>query len=109
MREIKFRWWNAYDCKMVDFNFDDIYGGKIEFGALSFELDSPFVMQFTELQDSKGVDIYFDDVVYITGYGNLLVNNLGDLVILVDALAENDIGEILGNIHENEDLIEASK
>lgn len=109
MKELKFRWWNTYDCKMVDFNFDDIYGGKIEFGALNFHLDSAFVMEFTGLQDSKGIDIYFGYVVYIAGYGNLHVESLGDLVILVDALAENDIGEILGNVHESPELKEVSK
>jgi hypothetical protein len=88
---------------------DELYNGQC-FAWVNHENQNNIIIeQFTGLQDSKGVDIYFYDVVYIAGYGNLLISSLGDLVILVDALSENDIGEILGSINENENLIEASK
>ena len=117
MREVKFR---AFDKSRDDMFtrdfFVDISGRAYEIidssycghDVIKFN-DDLVLMQFTEIRDCDGIEIYFGDIVKIYGYGNLHVDSLGDLMILVDALAENDIGEILGNIYENKDLIEANK
>ena len=117
MREIKFRAWNLDHKWMDDFFF--VSSSGIAHDTPSKTYDTPnteieenpslILMQFTGLKDKRGVDIYFDDVVYIAGYGDLQVEDLGDLMILVDATMENDVGGILGNIHENPELLEANK
>lgn len=111
----KFRAWDSRNNEMV---FSDetpcfyintqgvlfMYGiPKKEGGGYhkSYDVDS-----FTGLTDKNGVDIYFDDMVIIYGHGCLHIEELGDLVILVDAAAENDIGEIIGNIHQSPELLE---
>ena len=56
------------------------------------------IMQWSGLQDSKGVDIYEGDIVYLAGYGDYEVEF--PFIELYEAGMENDIGEILGNIYE---------
>ena len=110
MRVIKFRAWDG--VKIIDtllINFDK-YGdalwldGNLK-GTEPHAWKEEGLMQFTGLKDKSGADIYFDDVVHVYGYGDLQVEGLSCLAILIDALAENDIGDILGNIHENPELI----
>ena len=76
---------------------------KSESGLETIYHKSYDVDPFTGFQDSNGVDIYFNDYITIYGYGVLEIEDLGDLVILVDACAENDIGEIVGNAYENKE------
>ena len=117
MKSNKFRAWDERNNEMVfSENSDCFYINtkgvlfmyaipKSESGLETIYHKSYDVDQFTGLQDINGVDIYFDDVVQVAGYGDLHVEDLGSLMILVDATMENDIGCILGNIHENKELI----
>jgi len=113
MREIKFRAWHVESKTMVNFDMSKVINDKYQQSHLCKLIagthEDGFLMQFTEIRDCDGVEIYFGDIVKIYGYGNLHVDSLGDLMLLVDALSENDIGEILGNIYENKDLIEDNK
>ncbi len=43
--------------------------------------------------------IYFNDVVYITGYGYLHVEDMGDISLLLDCKMEGDVKYIAGNYH----------
>ena len=111
MRELKFRAINIkgefiFGCYVTD--NEDYHAivsplNKSEMKNTPVDVDT--VGQFTGLQDASGVDIYEGDIVYIAGYGALCVSGIGDLVILIDALAENDIGGIIGNIHQNPELL----
>ena len=106
MREIKFRAWNKDENKMskpfkmpymlLDFTGDDGLG-------LMKTLSDEVIMQFTGLRDCNGVCIYDGDVVYLGGYGNYIVEF--PFLELYDSVMENDIGEILGNTHQNPELL----
>ena len=117
----KFSWWNKIDCKMVDFEFSDVYGGKIEFGHLNFTIDDCDVMQFTGLQDKNGIDIYTGDILggYIFGAVMWCDNGLtfafefggecscykcsGDAQL--NDYDKCDL-EVIGNIHQNKNLLD---
>lgn len=134
MRDIKFRAWNqvaahqhmieieqlVYDehesLSISGFPFDKGFGGEVFLTDGQFEL-----MQFTGLQDNNGVDIYEGDIVEIYGTGNCIVSITTQLGVCFtntrdhlsvecahDVLMENDLGLVIGNTHENPELLESN-
>ena len=53
-----------------------------------------------------GREIWFGDIYYNAGYGDLHIKTMGDILLLIEGLAENDIGAYIGNIYQNPELIE---
>ena len=109
MREIKFRVWNTETNKMITnvkemgvFALKSIYTID-EFLVIPTNEKYP-LMQYTGLKDKNGVEIYEGDIVYISGLGNYQVEF--PFIELYEACYENDIGNILGNIYENKDLLD---
>lgn len=104
MRDIKFRAWDGH--KMNE-DVSIIQGEAIKNGyagtAFTAAAKAGQAMQYTGLQDKNGKDIYEGDMVYLGGYGPYLTEF--PFADLYDAAAEEDIGEILGNIHENPELL----
>lgn len=108
MREIKFRAWDKEISRMFQL-------GTIE--SLLTDAQQPGtgehwltctdheLMQYTGLKDKNGVEIYEGDVVLLQGYGNYEVEF--PFLELYDAYPEGDVGKIIGNIHENPDLLES--
>lgn len=94
MREIKFRAWDGEIMQPL-FAINSLSGKVIFNGEVK---DWP-LMQFTGLKDKNGVDIYEDDVIYLAGYGNYTAEF--PFIDLYEGAAENDIGAIVGNIHQN--------
>lgn len=111
MREILFRAWHPESEEMV--YFDAEQASRDEFIACHFlELmagihpTGQHLQQYTGLTDSKGVKIFEGDVVYIAGLGKELIEF--PFIDLYEAELENDIGWIVGNIHQNPELLEGA-
>jgi len=105
-REIKFRARiTGTDSFIVGLPYS-VYGNGIdsirnESGTEYIDIDT--LVEFTGLKDDCNVDIYEDDVVYLSGYGNYTV--IFPFIELYEASYESDIGSIIGNIHENKELL----
>lgn len=117
MREIKFRAWkNNFHGKgdwRWSMSYQDIYGLDEYFGLLRSCSDYK-LMQYTGLKDKNGTEIYEGDIVKAVGKydykfkarqiefidGAFKVIGYGLCAALV---------EVIGNIYENPELLEASK
>ena len=118
MREIKFR---AFDADLNTMLFADIYEMQDiqgEWTKWDLPIDSPSnsgvpfdIMQFTGLQDKNGVDIYEGDILkenYLNLIGKVFYHqsycqfkfNCG----ITNSVINSDV-EVIGNIHENPELI----
>jgi uncharacterized phage protein (TIGR01671 family) len=116
-RQIKFRAWDIHLNKYVKFNLI----GRVEFNDNSYVFE-----QFIGLTDKNGKDIYEGDILVMPDgnppeYSNsiAIVEYVGScycyrythimraepIFNLVDFSAADNNAEIIGNIHENSDLI----
>jgi len=120
MREIKFRAWNLryawgekISKKMVFFDIVSLDGNLVlgltaeNKSAYGYIEDDTIIMQYTGLKDSHGKEIYEGDIVYLAGYGFYEVE--WPFIQLYESSFENDIGEIIGNIYENQELLSGGK
>ena len=97
MKEKKFRLWDKKNKRII---YEDVsvcinLDGEVSEHHHDYRFE---LMQWSGLQDSKGVDIYEGDVVYLAGYGSHEVEF--PFIQLYEAGMENDIGEVLYNIYE---------
>ena len=127
MREIKFRVWDKkfnmmLGFKSVDINFNE---GKIEVTTDTLRYEEIYVdeikdfvlMQYTNLKDKNGKEIYEDDILKVKlddGDANLYVKYAnGEYRVVNEGKWEDSLYaymyfgdvEVVGNIYENKDLI----
>lgn len=116
MREIKFRAWDKENKKMVPWDtcmFADTspvtcYGDEFPTDDEYF-----FLMQYTGLKDEKGKEIYEGDIVWrrtthsqpklVVKWGEIGWNPFEDDLCGLGSVAYY---EVIGNIHENPELLE---
>lgn len=127
-REIKFRVF-GWDCdkskwELNPFGYDRLnLDGAIEHddSFVAEDIDEIFIEQYTGLKDAQGVEIYegdilehryrFEDTTVMTSeFGKVIWKNDGWFVnsgvTILDPLSTWVDMIVVGNIHENEDLME---
>jgi uncharacterized phage protein (TIGR01671 family) len=79
-------------------------------GFEEIEIDIKTLGQWTGLLDKNGIKIFEGDVVHISGIGNYEITDIcQDFDMLVNAIVEGDLNEIVGNIYKNKELITGVK
>lgn len=97
--------------------------GFLGLGAVStptaafVEVETKTVGQLLGVKDNSGTELYEGDIAYIAGFGNGVAQfSAYDGVLFKDTkehtrelwsiLSEGDMGNVIGNIHQNPELLE---
>lgn len=121
MREIKFRAWNECE-KIMECDIQNEYDGDLSCFASYLNNDFWNVMQYTGLKDKNGIEIYEGDIIS-GGSGRVPTlikwdneNNCWIAFNLrrkeehcLDKYFKKYIGEVIGNIYENPELIKGEQ
>lgn len=122
MRELKFRAWDDVEKRMYYGNteqFDDMLGFRFQ----HFETDKPVYMQYTDLKDKNGREIYEGDIVkanlrffdIVDQKCRVIFHNgsfglqYGYSLDYFKPLAPWDDIEVIGNIYENPELLKGEE
>jgi hypothetical protein len=118
MRELKFRFWNKMAHKFqspskyaIDGN-GDLVAYDYEMGA--YDDPTPFsrtciiAQQYTGLKDKNGIEIYEGDFIRFGKMEGLYSDQMYPIVAATHPIVQNysHLGEVIGNIFENKDLLE---
>ena len=108
MREIKFRAWDVSEKRMLSHELFNTELSFAESAELDFWLnnDSYILMQYTGLKDKNGKEIYEGDIVKDGYHGKYGIYEVKWEKIGWNFVSEDGREiEIIGNIHENPELI----
>ena len=128
MRVIKFKAWDKVRTKMYDSVFysyhrqTGIMNLSTEFGVLNFSERNAFeLMQYTGLKDKNNKEIYEGDIIKIPNSemysrvffekGCFMIENYHKICIKfrgkIEVICSNPLSnEVIGNIHQNPELLE---
>ena len=123
MRELKFRAWSKSEKKMI-YNIQNEFEERIELGMDCFsdylKNDDFIVEQYTGIKDKNGKEIYEGDIVskhnsdtkgvvkqVKDGQWAIYWDNVPDGYYVL--FKYSDWCEVVGNIHENNELLERGK
>ncbi|NLS38678.1 DNA-packaging protein [Fructobacillus tropaeoli] len=117
MREIKFRAWHK-PFKKTKFGSEFVYGAKA-FDFWNMSPDDYTLEQFTGLHDKNGKEVYEGDIVncsegcphkiiWVQEHGGMFIGGMPGWYLsgLKDGYAWGEDEEVIGNIHENPELLE---
>ena len=114
MRELKFRVWNGYltkEYKAYDRCYTSMDGPYLEIKPYRYDNDCA-IEQYTGLKDKNGKEIYEGDIVKLWDREPELVV-WDNLIGVYDPLSwetfDTDECEVIGNIHENPELLESEE
>ena len=122
---IKFRAWDKklqtmLDVSLIDFKKGVLVGEHWEFGETNFmSFDDIKPMQSTGLKDKNGKEVFIGDIVKCTRgchhevylkkeYGGTFIGGMPAIYLkgIKEGYAWTGSEEIIGNIHENPELLE---
>jgi len=108
MREIKFRFWNSLDLKMI--SDDDLKNLTLQ----TIRESEGVLLQFTGIKDKNNVEIYEGDIIKYTQHHfntpmvkehiKVVEFDYDKWTIYTSNAGESNV-EVIGNIYQNSDLI----
>ena len=101
--KVKYKAWSNTYQYMIG-NTEQEYEGKVyQWVAQGQDLT---IIPSTGLTNTKDEIIWYGDIYWLAGYGSLVVEELHDVMQVMEAKGENDLGVYLGNKYEHPDIYE---
>ena len=120
MRSLKFRAWaNGYEkwCHHIEYMGDGLWLGYIDDGIGELSTTDIIVEQYTGLKDTNGKEIYEGDIVSYRGNNYQIKWCEASFAYIASSKnqyywlspSKSTVFEVIGNIHENPELLEAKE
>ena len=123
----KFRAWDKntedmVDVKMIDLEKDGSIGCIVDYNGINLDVSECILMQSTGLKDKNGVEIFEGDVLYYIPFES----HINDSIVVFEKgsfckkmlrngkltsvkFIDSEEYEVIGNIHENPELLEGTE